>query len=117
MATLRVRCFRWQRRPRRIWGCGGRSRHRRGAAADGTRQVEMRYDPGAGAAAAASASVLKTVSTRLAQGYDLPALTQSGHRNAEKRVLHREVRHTIRGAKLVGLVKVFKRALAKGSVP
>ena len=78
----------------------------------------MRYDPGAGAAAAASASVLKTVSTRLAQGYDLPALTQSGHRNDEKkRVLHREVRHTIRGAKLVGLAKVFKRALAKGSVP
>ena len=75
----------------------------------------MRYDPGAGAAAAASASVLK--STRLAQGYDLPALTQSGHRNDEKRVLHREVRHTIRGAKLVGLAKVFKRALAKGSIP
>ena len=81
------------------------------------RQVEMRYDPGAGAAAAASASVLKTVSTRLAQGYDLPALAQSGHRNDEKRVLHREVRHTIRGAKLVGLAKVFKRALAKGSLP
>ena len=72
----------------------------------------MRHDPGAGAAAAASASVLKTASTRLAQGYDLPALTQSGHRNDEKRVLHREVRHTIRGAKLVGLVKVCF-ALAK----
>ena len=73
----------------------------------------MRHDPGAGAAAAASASVLKAASTR----NDLPALTQSGHRNDEKCVLHREVRHTIRGAKLVGLVKVFKRALAKGSVP
>ena len=56
-------------------------------------------------------------SAQLAHGHDLPALTQSGHRNDEKRVLHREVRHTIRGAKLVDLAKVFKRALAKGSIP
>ena len=54
---------------------------------------------------------------QLAQGCDLPTLKQSGQRTNVKRMLHREVRHTIRGAKLVGLVKVFKRALAKGSVP